>query len=522
MSFCTRGLVHSAVCGLLLAGLPGFGGAPLAAQEAQQTGIDASNLARIRVVAVRAIISIRGGDENRVTTSATLETGLLARGCSARDRAAFAIRSRVEGSDVQLESTGVGERCSVKWEVTVPRRFAVDIALKSGAGHVTGVSAGVSFEGGAASLAATLPGGPVSATTSVGDVTVALDNDNVGTIRLSSDVGTIALWMAGRKLSHQGAPGAGDRLTFTGPGAGSLVLTTGVGRVEARIGESRAGAVVGPAPSLGEPVPLVVSTDWLAAHLHDPEVVVIQLVSRDADRVAVTIPGARVLSYPSFKVNVGESSTELPPADLIRHLFESLGVSDRSHVVFTGPPLVVTRAIFTLDFIGFARASGLDGGVTKWQAEGRSTAEPVKAPHRGTLTESGTHPEIVVTTDWVLSNKTRPGIALIDTRTAAEYDGTDGAGGHIEGARRLEWQEMFRDPAEFSPKDRATLVRLWRERAAPGDTVIAYCRVGYRASGTYFVSRLLGVPVKLYDGSDEAWHARQLPLVKNTTPLRNP
>lgn len=63
-------------------------------------------------------------------------------------------------------------------------------------------------------------------------------------------------------------------------------------------------------------------------------------------------------------------------------------------------------------------------------------------------------------------------------------------------------------------------MRLIVERVTrPTDTVVAYCAVGYRASGTYFVARLLGLPAKLYDGSYDAWSRANLPVVKTPTPL---
>lgn len=52
----------------------------------------------------------------------------------------------------------------------------------------------------------------------------------------------------------------------------------------------------------------------------------------------------------------------------------------------------------------------------------------------------------------------------------------------------------------------------------PGDTVVTYCFVAYRASTTYMIARALGYPVKLYDGSHEDWSKRKLPLVPGTSP----
>lgn len=265
---------------------------------------------------------------------------------------------------------------------------------------------------------------------------------------------------------------------------------------------------------------LIVSSAWLASHLRDPAVVVLQVDANDSAYRAGHIPGARLLRFGSFIADANGVSTELPPADSLRALFESLGVSTSSHVVLTGSPLVVSRAFFTLDYLGLGHVAVLDGGTTAWKASGHAVEERTSAITRGHIATTA-RPDVVARSGWVTSRIGKPGMSLIDTRREDEYLGTaPGVKGHIAGARRLDWQDAFRDPAEFSLQDVATLQRLWQERVTPGDTVVAYCRTGHRGSATYFVSRLLGYPVKLYDGSYEEWAKLDLPLVTTPTALR--
>lgn len=278
----------------------------------------------------------------------------------------------------------------------------------------------------------------------------------------------------------------------------------------------------------GAPDPsLVVTTQWLAAHLNDPGVVLIHVERADSLYRAGHIKGARFVLYADYTPEVNGLRAELPAPDAIQRIFEAVGVSDNSHVVLTGPPLVATRAFFTLDYAGHRHVSMLDGGLTKWRAEGGAVetgAPPAVTPGRFTVRP---RPEIVVSSDFVLARAGKKGTSIIDTRTEAEYNGTQATGttasvGHVDGARRLEWQDMFTTASEFSLKGTDELRKLWTERVAPGDTVIAYCTVGYRGSGSYFMSRLLGYPVRLYDGSYEDWSKKQLPVVKAATPLRTP
>ncbi|MEW5918931.1 MAG: rhodanese-like domain-containing protein, partial [Gemmatimonadota bacterium] len=266
---------------------------------------------------------------------------------------------------------------------------------------------------------------------------------------------------------------------------------------------------------------LVVSTEWLAGRLKDPSIVLLHVGSRDSAYRSEHIPGARFLPYRSLVQDVNGGSHELPAADSLRSLFEALGVSDASHVVLTGQPLEVSRAFYTLEYMGHGRVSALDGGLTKWKAEGRPTESAFAPVTRGKLTAHPPNASIVATTEWVQSRVGKPGLAFFDTRTEEEYLGAGRGGGHIDGARRVEWRSYFTTPTEFSLVDRTQLMRLFAERgASPVDTVVAYCAVGYRASGTYLIARILGVPVKLYDGSYDAWSKSGLPLTKTPTPLR--
>ena len=272
---------------------------------------------------------------------------------------------------------------------------------------------------------------------------------------------------------------------------------------------------------------MLVSTEWLAKNLSDPSVIVIVVDRNDSAYKAGHVPGARYLPYVTLGQTVDGIQLELPSPDSIRNLFESAGVSSSSHVILTGRPLTVTRAFYTLDYIGMQHVSALDGGFTKWKRENRAVETTAPLFARGTITPSRCDPG---------SSPKPPGCSIAlarkDSRSStraptANISGSSSRGGlrslgHLDGARRLEWQDAFTDSNDFSPKSLAELGRMWNERVAPGDTVIAYCYIGYRASGSYFISRLLGYPAKLYDGSYDEWARLKYPTVTAVTPLRKP
>ena len=271
---------------------------------------------------------------------------------------------------------------------------------------------------------------------------------------------------------------------------------------------------------------LTVTTSWLAAHLRDPNVVVIEIGMESMGRHAADhIPGARVIDYHDVIADEGGLSTELPQVKSLVDLLTRAGVSTGSRVVLYGsPPPVVTRAFFALDYVGGTRPAILLGGLTKWKSEGRPVSAQVATTSRVGKLIPRPNPAVVVNAGWVRAHLGKPSIALVDTRTPAEYFGgaeRHGAvsGGHLPGARRLEWQELFSDAADFDLRSPAELREIFSRRAHAGDTVITYCAIGYRASATYFVARLLGYPARLYDGSYEGWSMLGYPLTRDTVAL---
>jgi thiosulfate/3-mercaptopyruvate sulfurtransferase len=77
---------------------------------------------------------------------------------------------------------------------------------------------------------------------------------------------------------------------------------------------------------------------------------------------------------------------------------------------------------------------------------------------------------------------------------------------------------MYVGGGRVPARRRSTTVQERLSGTQRGDTLVTYCLVGLRASGTYLAARLLGLPVFMYDGSYDDWGARKLPLTKGATP----
>ena len=128
-----------------------------------------------------------------------------------------------------------------------------------------------------------------------------------------------------------------------------------------------------PAPS---PKDVIVSTDWLAAHIAEPDLVVVH-VSRKGDSEAERIPGSRELSYVDIIGSSGGNRRDLPDATTLKNLFRNLGVSADTRIVLYGDATMTARAFYTLDFLGLKRVSVLDGGLCKWKREKRQVTRRV-------------------------------------------------------------------------------------------------------------------------------------------------
>jgi thiosulfate/3-mercaptopyruvate sulfurtransferase len=273
------------------------------------------------------------------------------------------------------------------------------------------------------------------------------------------------------------------------------------------------------------PVKPLVTTAWLADHLGEPGIVIVQIESRP-DRYARHIPGARLLLYGDIAVD-GERDVgvEIPPiADLERAL-EAAGISDDGHIViYSSTPLSSSRLWVTLDYIGHGdHASILDGGLDRWTAEGRALDDATPPAGPGQLTPKA-RPDVLVTAEWIHQRLDDPRMVLIDARPEDEYTGADGGmggmthPGHIPGAYRMYWEDLIASRGDPVLLDPAALRARFEAAGATQDrTIVAYCMVGMRASMTYFVARMLGYDVRFYDGSWHDWGTRDLPYVEGST-----
>ena len=209
---------------------------------------------------------------------------------------------------------------------------------------------------------------------------------------------------------------------------------------------------------------LLVDTEWLAQHLDDPNVRIVDCDSRDAYRRA-HIPGAVHLRHPMlpepqmYLKDPNSRAHVLPPDDFSAVMGE-LGIGDDALVVaydgFGG--LYATRLWWTLGFYGHANVKVVNGGWGKWLAEERPITNAESRYPTASFAPASS-PEQMATCDYLLGCVDDPDVVILDVRSDAEWTGDDARGnkraGHIPGAVHLEWLNFVtRDQVQtFRPAD---------------------------------------------------------------------
>ncbi|GAA2368269.1 sulfurtransferase [Dactylosporangium salmoneum] len=289
-----------------------------------------------------------------------------------------------------------------------------------------------------------------------------------------------------------------------------------------------------PAPDLGayaNPERLV-TTGWLAEHLGEPGLVVVE---SDEDVLLYGtghIPGAVKVDWHT-ELN-DQVTRDYLDAEGFAALCSAKGIGPDDTVVFYGDNFNwwATYALWVFTLFGHRDLRILDGGRAKWAAEGRPMTKDVP------VREATKYP--VVTRDDAPIRAFREEVLahiaadrpLVDVRSPGEYSGEllhmpdypqEGAlrGGHIPGAVSKPWKQAARDDGTFKPVDELRAIYADELGLAPDDDIVAYCRIGERSSHTWFVlTHLLGYrQVRNYDGSWTEWgNLVRVPVVKGTSP----
>jgi thiosulfate/3-mercaptopyruvate sulfurtransferase len=261
----------------------------------------------------------------------------------------------------------------------------------------------------------------------------------------------------------------------------------------------------------------LVETDWVAEHLDDPTV---RIIESDEDALLYDIkhiPGAVRMDW--FTTLQHPVRRDFLTKEQFEQVCERSGIANDTTLVFYGDKSnwFACYALWIFEYYGHKKLKIMNGGRAKWEQEGRPLTKEVPVYQPTEYTASEPDKSIRAFREQVFA-QIEAGKPLVDVRSPQEYSGEmlsmpnypqEGAqrGGHIPGAVSIPWSKAVNE-ADSTFKSPEELRSLYEEKdITPDDEIIAYCRIGERSSHTWFVLKyLLGYPnVKNYDGSWTEW-----------------
>lgn len=278
-------------------------------------------------------------------------------------------------------------------------------------------------------------------------------------------------------------------------------------------------------PALARPE-FLVDADWLAEHIDDPDLVILEVRYYPHRYYTVGhIPGAvQVQRFKDLGDNAANPLMRFPSREAFQATLRRFGVNDGSTVVIydDSRTALASRLYFLLELYGFPmeRVKVLDGGTIEWSAFNELSQEPV-VPKPGGVTLKAANPDLYV--EWTavyddVVSRRDPGVILLDARPHSHYTGEvirhAVRGGHIPGAVNVVSLDGT-DSQSQAWRSKEDLAAMYR--ALPKDkTLYVYCHDGFRMSLAYMQLKELGYgDVRLYNGGWAHWgNALALPVVE--------
>jgi thiosulfate/3-mercaptopyruvate sulfurtransferase len=276
----------------------------------------------------------------------------------------------------------------------------------------------------------------------------------------------------------------------------------------------------------------LVETDWLAAHLDDPDIRIVDVRGEVRTRTDDTgyqtgeyldhrdqyeqghIPGAVYLGWTTDLVDENDPvPAQAASAEKLARVLGEQGIGSQHLIVAYddhGASQFATRLWWVLRYYGHTNCRVLNGGWSKWTAEGRpvTTETPQRPP---AVFTPAPHPEWRRTAEEVAAMIGAEDSLLVDARDEGQYTGKVRRGlrgGHIPGAIHLPREALLRADRTFeSPERIAELVS--EAGIVPEQEVVGYCNGGVAATSVLFALSMLGYPrLSNYDGSWNEWNRR--------------
>ena len=257
-------------------------------------------------------------------------------------------------------------------------------------------------------------------------------------------------------------------------------------------------------------LPLIVEPGELERVLGRHDVLVVDLGNQPT-HARSHVPGAVHLEYGRIVTARPPAMGLVPDDQQLGEALSSVGMRPDTHVVAYDDEGngKACRLLWTLDLVGHANFSLLNGGLHAWLNEGHRTEAGVCQPPHGDY-EVDHHADVVADKDYILAHMDDPDVVILDTRSAAEFSGVDiraARGGHIPGAVNLDWILAIDRERNLRLKSEVELREILKTLGiTPDKEVITHCQTHHRSSHTYIMLKALGYPrIKGYPGSWSEW-----------------
>jgi thiosulfate/3-mercaptopyruvate sulfurtransferase len=263
---------------------------------------------------------------------------------------------------------------------------------------------------------------------------------------------------------------------------------------------------------------LLAETEWLAQHLNDSSLRLVDMRSEEAYRKG-HLPGAVHVAWEALKDT--DDELHVIPPEPFAALMAKLGIGNETTVVGYDDQggLGPVRLWWVLDYYGHTAAKVVNGGWNKWLKEKRPITAEVPAPPPVEFA-ARVDPSKICLVPELVAEMNNPNVVIVDARSPTEYNGLDvraKRGGHVPGAVNVDWTRNVTNDAIKAFKPAAELLKMYEAAGVTKDKhIITHCQTGVRGAHAMFTLKLLGYDqVRNYDASWQEWGNRpDLPIAR--------
>jgi thiosulfate/3-mercaptopyruvate sulfurtransferase len=280
----------------------------------------------------------------------------------------------------------------------------------------------------------------------------------------------------------------------------------------------------------------IVETDWLADHLHAPDLVILDgswhlpTANRDAkaEYLAEHIPGALFFDIDDIRDDTSPLPHMLPSTVKFASRMKKMGVGDGMRIVVydTIGVFSAARVWWTFRAMGHEDVAVLNGGLKKWKAEGRPLEDGPPVPRSARHYTPLLNAQLIRDLDDMKALLKQPSAQIVDARPAARFEGTEAEPrpglrrGHVPGARNVPSSSIVNPDGTL--KSTPELEKIFKDAGIePSQPVITTCGSGVTASMLALALAVLGqTNAGVYDGSWAEWGQETNDLPVETGPAR--